>query len=177
VPYAKTFDKCNHPCRIGLLISSELITGQYNVYTYPNHSAILKILFKKFDDQSLHLLKIYLIQMFEININDMAFSIKGGYFPAEKIVSQNIYIDVSISLDSDSFIAFRQLEDTIDYTVVYNITKREVGKGVVLLEALAIDIVNALKAAFDQILEVEVSVRKSPALGGLYEDVEIRYIG
>ena len=115
--------------------------------------------------------------MFEISINDMAFLIKGGHFESERKISQHLSIDVTLYIESMPFIEKPEIGHTIDYTVVFEIVRQEVNQGVVLLEGLASNVVKALRTRFDHIIEVEVAIRKKPALGGSIDDVEVRLVG
>ncbi len=114
--------------------------------------------------------------MFEISVENLKVPFKGGYYEAERKITQMLEISVRATFSPTGFIEQRALENTLDYVTIQEVVRREVGKGVILLESLALDIEKTLRSSFPLIEKIDLSLRKHPILDVAFDHVEVRLI-
>jgi dihydroneopterin aldolase len=109
-----------------------------------------------------------------IAIEGMTFFAHHGVFPFERqqgasfVVDLYIYCDISRSSDTD------QLQDTIDYMAVYQLTAKEMELPSNLLEHVCQRIGTRIKSAFSGINRLKVCISKPAApIGGEIKRVYI----
>jgi dihydroneopterin aldolase len=109
-----------------------------------------------------------------IKLNDMCFFAYHGVLPQETKVGNhyivNIHIDADLSLACES----DNVDDTINYAVVYDTVKAEMQKPSKLLEHVAMRIIKSIKADFPQIINMEVRLKKNnPPIRGDVASAEV----
>jgi len=103
--------------------------------------------------------------MLTISLEGMQFHAKIGVLPEEKILGNELVIDVHIKIAESSSVT--RLEDTVNYAEVYETIRQEVETGCDLLETLAQNCLNSLEKQFMGVKEMEIVVRKlNPPLPG-----------
>lgn len=80
-----------------------------------------------------------------------------GVHPFENEVGTNFQMDIKIDIDD---IPIRVLDDTVDYEKVFLLVKEEFKKTEQLLEVLADRIIQTISLNFDQIIQIEISIKK-----------------
>ena len=106
-------------------------------------------------------------KMGTITIKGMHFHAKHGYFREEQILGGKYTVD--ISFDTDLSIAGKSddLRETIDYSVIYKLVKKEMQKPSKLIEHLGQRILNTIKIQFPTIKNVELVLYKHhPPING-----------
>lgn len=102
--------------------------------------------------------------MDKITINNMKFYAYHGVLPEEQAKGQHFYIDAELFLDVSKAGISDELEDTVDYSVVYGIIKEITEKNKFrLIENLANSISREILSRYAEILEIVVRVRKPEA--------------
>lgn len=102
-----------------------------------------------------------------ISLQDMHFYAYHGVYDEEQIIGNDYWIDLTIDTDFGGAEQSDDLGDTINYETVYFICKSEMSKPRRLLEKIGADIVERLKFQFDNIQQVQITIRKqNPPLGG-----------
>lgn len=98
-----------------------------------------------------------------------------GLLPEEKKLGQRFNVDVELYLDLRKPGETDHMGDSIDYSMVYEVTKKIVeGKAHNLIEAVAETIAKALFESFDLLQACTVSVVKpDPPIAGHYESVAV----
>lgn len=111
----------------------------------------------------------------KIILKNMKFFGYHGVFPEEQEKGQHFYIDVEMCTDLKKAGATDNLEDTIDYSAVYNIVKEITEtKRFRLIERLADIISREILSRHESISEILVRVRKPEApIGGELDWAEV----
>lgn len=112
--------------------------------------------------------------MYKIKINNMKFHAHIGVLPEEKVVGQNLEIDVIVETNFD-FSGRDELNQTLSYVPFYEITAQVIKKSRAdLLEKVAFDVIEKIKAQDTRIASVEVHVRKlGVPVDGIFDSTEI----
>lgn len=88
----------------------------------------------------------------------------GNYY----VVNIHIDADLSYACNSDN------VEDTINYAIVYDLVKAEMQKPSKLIEHVAMRIYTSIKSEFPQIINLEVRLAKnSPPIRGDVQSAEV----
>jgi len=97
-----------------------------------------------------------------------------GCLDQEAAIGGNYIVDVTIDTDFSEAALSDNLEETIDYVLVYQIVKEEMAIRSRLIEQVAQRISASLKAKFGAIINLEVKVTKlSPPMNGDVEKVSV----
>jgi len=110
-----------------------------------------------------------------INIHDLQIPIRGGVSKMEDKFLQVIELDLTIGVEQVEGVKNLRLDQTVDYVEVSRICKSECKGGFDLLENLAIRICDRIKKEVNRAEWVEISIRKRPQLGLVFESVEVKY--
>lgn len=113
--------------------------------------------------------------MTRIALEGMHFFAYHGYYEEERIVGNQFIIDVLVDVDTfDS--QDDNIDDTVNYEVIYDITKSHMEKKYKLLETIALNISNDIKSKFPKIKSVKTRVSKvGPQLGGEVDKAVVEY--
>ena len=82
----------------------------------------------------------------------------SGWYADEHLVGNDLEIDLIISLALQKEID--HLEDTLDYAAVYEVVKQHGNKNFLLLEKLAVMIMDDVAALDDRIKNINIHVKK-----------------
>lgn len=113
----------------------------------------------------------------KIVLHEMVFFGFHGVYSEERTLGQRFIVNIELKTDSAKDIDINKLEDTVDYTKVYDEIKHiMVNEQFQLLENCANSILNTLLAKFDLVEEVTVAIKKpSVAIQGnlSYSEIEM----
>lgn len=116
--------------------------------------------------------------MDRIIIRDLSFYGYHGVLNEEKVLGQKFFIDIDIYCDLKKAGLSDNVDDTINYKLVYDIVKKYVeNEKFDLIEALAESIASELLDKFTMIKELIITVKKPEApVNGIFDyfGVEIR---
>ena len=116
--------------------------------------------------------------MDKIILKDMVFYAYHGVNSEENIQGQRFAVDMELLLDLQQAGQSDAIEDTVSYAQIYKLTAKIVTENVFkLLEALAEKIAGEILDKFDQVQEINVTVKKPQApVNGMFDyfGVEIR---
>lgn len=115
--------------------------------------------------------------MYKIKINNMKFFSHIGVLPEEKILGQNLEIDLIVTTNF-SYSGLDELDETLSYVAFYEKISEiiEVSRAD-LIEKLAFDIIQAIKEN-SKVKSVEVHIRKlAVPIVGIFDNVEIEMVG
>ena len=97
----------------------------------------------------------------------MKFYAYHGVLEQERRVGNTFVVDLTLTAPLGKAVQSDQLEDTINYAEVYELTKQEMNIPSQLLEHVAGRICRALRHHFPQIEQIEIRVSKlNPPFGG-----------
>lgn len=113
--------------------------------------------------------------MTRIALEGMHFFAYHGYYEEERIVGNQFIIDTFVDVDTfDSM--DDDINDTVNYEVIYAIVKAHMNKKYKLLETIALNISTDIKSKFSNIKKVRIKVSKiGPQLGGEVDRAVIEY--
>jgi dihydroneopterin aldolase len=97
--------------------------------------------------------------MLSIKLNNLKFFGTHGLYPGEKFTGGQFEVDVIVQFEPRN-IPVRYMDETIDYTVVYQLVKSVMDEPAELLETLATESVHRLLSAYGNAEYVSVYVRK-----------------
>ncbi|RLC51472.1 MAG: dihydroneopterin aldolase [Candidatus Cloacimonadota bacterium] len=111
----------------------------------------------------------------KIHLNDMVFYGYHGVHPEERKLGQRFIVDFTYESDSQHDAEIKNLEDTIDYTKVYDIIKHTLEvQEFYLLEVCANTLLNSILNEFPTIIHANVRIRKpSVPINGSLSSVEV----
>ncbi|GAB4447166.1 MAG: dihydroneopterin aldolase [Bacteroidia bacterium] len=115
-----------------------------------------------------------MLRVIEVNgIHCYAFH---GCMPEEKKTGGKYKVDVAIHYNFENAADTDELEDTIDYCVIYNIVQKEMSIPTKLIESVAKKIARSIKLQYPQIEKIIIKISKlSPPINGLVENVAVIY--
>ena len=102
-----------------------------------------------------------------INISGMQFYSHHGCFEEERTIGTRFVVDLTLSYDATKAALTDNVEDAVNYALVYQTVKREMMSPSHLLENVATRIIRAIKTEYPAVQRVKVKVCKlNPPLGG-----------
>jgi 7,8-dihydroneopterin aldolase/epimerase/oxygenase len=112
--------------------------------------------------------------MSQIILKNMEFYAYHGHFTEEQKIGNRFTVSLIIDTDLSRAASSDDLDDTIDYSRVYEIVKQEMMVPSRLLEHVAGRIADALHKNFRDMAKTTVKVTKlNPSLGGKTESVSV----
>ena len=108
----------------------------------------------------------------------MVFFARHGCFDEERRIGNSFVVNFVGEADLSKPSVSDNLEDAVNYQVIYNVIKREMAIPSNLLENVAGRILEAIKAEFPELLAVTISIAKqAPPIGGevAYSKVTMSY--
>lgn len=102
-----------------------------------------------------------------VSLEGMEFYAFHGFYEEEREKGNDFVVDVHITTDFSIAAETDNLEGTVNYVTVYNITKEEMAIPTKLLERVAQRILDRLFDSFSNASCIEISVsKKNPPVGG-----------
>ena len=116
--------------------------------------------------------------MYKIKLNNIKFRAHIGVLPEEKVLGQNLEIDLIVETNFD-FSGKDELDETLSYVDFYEATKAVVESSKAdLIEHVTFEIIQAVKATSERIATVEVHLRKlAVPIEGIFDSAEIEMRG
>lgn len=109
-----------------------------------------------------------------IDITGMEFYSFHGCFSEERVIGTRFVVDLKLVVDTSVAQASDNIDDTVNYLLVYQEVKKQMEKPSHLLENVADRIASAVLDAFHPVESVEVKVSKlNPPLGGKIGSVSL----
>lgn len=105
--------------------------------------------------------------MHQISLENLEFFAYHGVFPEENKIGNKYRIDISLFLDLSAAMESDELEDTVDYGLLYKLIETQMQQPSKLLEHIGGRIIGAVFHGFPAVERVKVSVYKhNPPIGG-----------
>lgn len=105
-----------------------------------------------------------------IELEGMEFRANHGCLDREKIIGNEFIVDFRGEVNMAAAIESDNLEDAVNYALIYNVVAREMAQPSNLLEHIAGRIVKALEAEFPQFVSFSVRVsKKRPPVNGIVQ--------
>lgn len=105
--------------------------------------------------------------MGKIELCGMKFFAHHGCFHEEKVIGNYFTVDFAVWTDTSAAALSDDLDDTLNYQLIYDIVKEEMAVPSNLLEHVAGRILRRVRAAFPDVEKATVTISKfNPPLGG-----------
>ena len=102
-----------------------------------------------------------------IELRDMEFFAHHGCFEQERVIGNRFVVNLSVVTDSKKAAESDNINDAVNYQILYDIVAREMEIPSHLLEHVAGRILKSIRKVFPVIVSAEVSIDKlNPPLGG-----------
>ena len=112
--------------------------------------------------------------MSQIILENIQFHAFHGVFPEENIVGNTFVVTLTLDLDLQQASKTDNLDDTINYQLIYDVVKAEMQIQSKLIEHVAGRILRSVMQSFPQVSKAEIRLRKmNPPLGGQLESATI----
>ena len=105
--------------------------------------------------------------MSKITIENMEFYAYHGHFEEEQKIGTWFSLDLIMDVDTSKAELTDELEDTVDYSSVYQVVKEQMMIPSKLLENVGRRILNTIKEQFSDVKDAILKIRKmNPPIGG-----------
>ena len=109
-----------------------------------------------------------------ISLHGMEFFSYHGCFDEEQVLGNNFIIDLSIETDTSQAEETDDVNQTINYQVVYNLVKMEMAINSKLLENVGSRIIDTIYEAFPNITNINLTISKlNPPLDGKVDRISV----
>ena len=116
--------------------------------------------------------------LYTITLQDIELRAYHGCYDLEQKVGNRFMVDLKITTELGSVADEDAVEKAVNYLTVYEIVREVMHKTCRTIEAVAQNIIRAVKEHYPQIVEVECSVTKlAPPLGGKVGRVSVTLKG
>lgn len=116
--------------------------------------------------------------LYTIHLQDMEFRAFHGCYDLEQKVGNRFVVNMQITTELGCVADEDAVEKAVNYLTVYEITREVMRNTCRTIEAVAQNIISAVKEKYPQIVEVECSVAKlAPPLGGKVGRVSVSLKG
>ena len=116
--------------------------------------------------------------MIKIALHGAEFFAYHGFYPEEQILGTSFIVDIEVSFSPAADVKADEIENTVNYEHLYEIAREEMQEPKKLIETVAQSILDRIKAQYDHVDAIEVSIKKlNPPLGCKvgYSNVIISY--
>ena len=121
-------------------------------------------------------LSLVIKNMSLITIENMEFYAYHGHFEEEQKIGTWFSLDLTMEVDTSKAELSDELEDTVDYSAVYQVVKEQMMIPSKLLENVGRRILNTIKERFPEVKDAQLKVRKmNPPLGGKMAFVSLEF--
>ena len=117
-------------------------------------------------------------QIYTIRLDGIFLRAYHGCYDLEQQVGNRFRVDMAIRTPLGDLPKSDDVTQAVNYLTVFEIVERTMQRTQRTIEAAASNIIEAVKGAFPQIVEVECTVAKiAPPLGGKIDRVSVTLIG
>ncbi|AWW29902.1 dihydroneopterin aldolase [Echinicola strongylocentroti] len=116
--------------------------------------------------------------MGKVSLEGIEFHAFHGVFSEEKKLGNRFTVDIHVETDFKKAMLDDDLNETVDYSRIYQIAKSHMEEPVKLLEHLAHLMVQDILSAYPKLQRIDIIIKKhNPALGGVvnYSVVKVSY--
>ncbi len=112
--------------------------------------------------------------MFTINLNNLRFYSFHGLYPEEKLLGGEYEVNAEVLVESTEDII--DIKQTVDYTTIYDVIKKQMSVPAELLETIAQQIVSNTGQLDNRIKKVSVSIKKvHPPIEQFTGNISVNY--
>ena len=105
--------------------------------------------------------------MITVQLQNLLFNAYHGIHEEEKILGNQYVVDASVEFyERDELI--EHINETVNYSVIYNIIKKRMGIPTALLETIAMEVGNQIHKEFPDVKFISISIQKmKPPIEGM----------
>jgi dihydroneopterin aldolase len=108
--------------------------------------------------------------MGKVMLEGMEFFGYHGVYPEENVLGNRFTVDLELHTNFKVAMETDRLDGTIDYAQLYSLVKARMDQRVKLLEHLGYGIVQDIRAAYPEVDQIRITLKKQqPAIGGLVD--------
>ena len=112
--------------------------------------------------------------MATITLEGMEFHAYHGCFAEEQVTGNTFFVDIYLETDTEQAEKSDSLADTVNYSDIYDIIKKEMAIKANLLEHIGNRIIKAIQEEFSQVESIELKISKmNPPVGGKVDNVSV----
>ena len=100
-----------------------------------------------------------LINLITVHLHHLIFNAGHGLYEGESVTGNQFEINLDISFEQEGGV--KNIKDTIDYGKVYQMVKMQMNKPVGLLEALSLQIIDAIHDSDTRIKKIKITIFKN----------------
>lgn len=116
--------------------------------------------------------------IYTIELQQMEFRAYHGCYELERKVGNRFAVDMSIITELGDLAESDDVTQSVNYLTVYEIVREQMKITRHTIEAVAMQIIEAVRGSFPQIVEISCTVAKiAPPLGGKLERVSVTLKG
>jgi dihydroneopterin aldolase len=109
----------------------------------------------------------------KLKLTKMTFQMNHGVYEFEKSKNTTFEVNLTIYYDFYASMLSDQLEDTLDYQVLYELISKEIHIRANLIEHIAYRMVESISKEFEEILKLKLKISKmNPPIQGDIEKTE-----
>lgn len=110
----------------------------------------------------------------KISLEGLEFFAHHGFYKEEQKIGNKFAVDITISTDLTSAAEHDELNETINYEVLYRIIRHVMNEPTKLLEHIGKRIIEAVFLEFPQADDIQVKVSKfNPPVGGICQKASV----
>lgn len=94
-----------------------------------------------------------------VHLHNLRFRSFHGLYEEERMVGNEYEVNLDVGFEPASF-PVHEISDTLDYTVLHRIVKERMAIPTPLLETIATEIAEKIRAGFPSVSKISISVKK-----------------
>ena len=105
--------------------------------------------------------------MITVQLQHLLFNAFHGVHEEERILGNEYVVDASVDFHERNEVITR-INDTVDYSIIYNLIKKRMSIPTPLLETILMEIGNAIHKEFPDLKSISISIKKMhPPIAGM----------
>ncbi len=112
---------------------------------------------------------------YKITLKNCAFFARHGVYNEEETLGQRFFVDAVLDVNVGTALEQDEIDGTVDYGTAFKVIEQIItGKRRFLIEALALEVANAICREFPMVTRAEITIRKPNApVQGVLDHVEV----
>lgn len=112
-----------------------------------------------------------------IHLKNVRFHARHGVMPQERTTGGDFVVNLSVEVDLTRATQTDRVEDTVNYAVLYDILRQEMGVASNLIEHVAGRVARQVLQTFPRVHTVDVEiVKKNPPMGAECDGASVRMV-
>jgi dihydroneopterin aldolase len=99
------------------------------------------------------------VSMLLIHLHNLKFHAYHGVFEEERIIGNDYEVNLSVGFEPKQF-PIQHLNQTLDYTQLYQLVKKRMSQPTPLLETIATEIAAEIQSQYSEVAKISISIKK-----------------